>query len=193
MGTLGKGHFAKVKEVVHIEAQESYAVKILDKSHAENDVEDMVREFQMLRALRHPNIIRLYAAYESPHKLYLVTELASGGELMKRLATTEKTYSEDAVRDHIRAILTAVQYMHEKGCVHRDIKPENVLLGASGEAVLVDFGLALRMPPAPPGADAAVCLTAAFAASRNVFTAANPSSLSVHTSIMCGPPAWRAC
>ena len=53
MGTLGKGHFAKVKEVVHIEAQESYAVKILDKSHAENDVEDMVREFQMLRALRH--------------------------------------------------------------------------------------------------------------------------------------------
>ena len=43
-----------MKEVVHIEAQESYAVKILDKSHAENDVEDMVREFQMLRALRHP-------------------------------------------------------------------------------------------------------------------------------------------
>ena len=41
-----------MKEVVHIEAQESYAVKILDKSHAENDVEDMVREFQMLRALR---------------------------------------------------------------------------------------------------------------------------------------------
>ena len=144
MGTLGKGHFAKVKEVVHIEAQESYAVKILDKSHAENDVEDMVREFQMLRALRHPNIIRLYAAYESPHKLYLVTELASGGELMKRLATTEKTYSEDAVRDHIRAILTAVQYMHEKGCVHRDIKPENVLLSdntTGAQIKIVDLGL----------------------------------------------------
>ena len=140
----GKGHFAKVKEVVHIEAQESYAVKILDKSHAENDVEDMVREFQMLRALRHPNIIRLYAAYESPHKLYLVTELASGGELMKRLATTEKTYSEDAVRDHIRAILTAVQYMHEKGCVHRDIKPENVLLSdntTGAQIKIVDLGL----------------------------------------------------
>ena len=144
VGTLGKGHFAKVKEVVHIEAQESYAVKILDKSHAENDVEDMVREFQMLRALRHPNIIRLYAAYESPHKLYLVTELASGGELMKRLATTEKTYSEDAVRDHVRAILTAVQYMHEKGCVHRDIKPENVLLSdntTGAQIKIVDLGL----------------------------------------------------
>ena len=33
-----------------------------------------VREFQMLRSLRHPNIIRLYAAYETPKKLYLVTE-----------------------------------------------------------------------------------------------------------------------
>ena len=34
-----------------------------------------VREFQMLRALRHPNIIRLFAAYETPRKLYLVTEV----------------------------------------------------------------------------------------------------------------------
>lgn len=40
--TLGKGNFAKVKEVLHLEARESFAVKILDKTLAENDIEDLV-------------------------------------------------------------------------------------------------------------------------------------------------------
>ena len=87
--TIGKGHLAKVKQVAHQESQEQFAAKILDKSLADNDIEDLVREFQMLRALRHNNIIRLYAAYETPRKLYLVTELSTGGELMKRLEQTQ--------------------------------------------------------------------------------------------------------
>ena len=73
--TIGKGHFAKVKQVQHNESHEHFAAKILDKAMADNDIEDLVREFQMLRALRHPNIIRLFAAYETPRKLYLVTEV----------------------------------------------------------------------------------------------------------------------
>ena len=110
--TIGKGHFAKVKQVQHHESTEHFAAKILDKAMADNDIEDLVRacapvaahleakgrirkaefvnsphtnqprthtgqvrEFQMLRALRHTNIIRLFAAYETPRKLYLVTEV----------------------------------------------------------------------------------------------------------------------
>ena len=73
--TLGRGHFAKVKLVSHLHTREEFAAKILDKTTADNDIEDLVREFQMLRSLRHPNIIRLFAAYETPRKLYLVTEV----------------------------------------------------------------------------------------------------------------------
>ena len=78
--TVGKGHFAKVKQIQHNESDEHFAAKILYKpgagqGHAESAIEDLVCEFQMLRALRHPNIIRLYAAYESPRKCYLVTEV----------------------------------------------------------------------------------------------------------------------
>ena len=43
--TLGKGHFAKVKQVQHNESTEYFAAKILDKSLADNDIEDLVREF----------------------------------------------------------------------------------------------------------------------------------------------------
>jgi len=142
--TLGKGHFAKVKQICHAETAEHFAVKILDKTLADHDIEDLVREFQMLRTLRHPNIIRLYGAYETPRKLYLVTELASGGELMKRLGDTSKTYSEDLIRDYVLLLVKAVGYMHRKNCVHRDLKPENVLLSDptdDAEIKIVDLGL----------------------------------------------------
>lgn len=142
--TLGRGHFAKVKEVQHIETKEHFAAKILDKTSLEHNIEDMVREFQILRSLRHPNIIRLYGAYETPRKLYLVTELASGGQLMKRLGDSAAVYSEDAVRVHVRTLLDAVSYMHEKNCVHRDLKPENVLLSDMSDTAIikiVDLGL----------------------------------------------------
>lgn len=98
----------------------------------------------MLRALRHVNIIRLYAAFETPRKLYLITELSTGGELMKRLGDDTSVYPEDEVRIHIMTILEAIEYMHAKRCVHRDLKPENVLLSDNGpEAVvkIVDLGL----------------------------------------------------
>jgi calcium/calmodulin-dependent protein kinase I len=142
--TIGKGHFAKVKQVMHNTSREQFAAKILDKALADNDIEDLVREFQMLRALRHPNIIRLYAAYETPRKLYLVTELSTGGELMKRLGSDANVYSEDQVKRHVHTITRAVMYMHTKHCVHRDLKPENVLLSDNSEDAeikIVDLGL----------------------------------------------------
>ena len=80
--TIGRGHFAKVKLVSHLHTGEHFAAKILDKNTADNDIEDLVREFQMLRSLRHPNIIRLFAAYETPRKLYLVTEVTNPAHLI---------------------------------------------------------------------------------------------------------------
>jgi len=142
--TIGKGHFAKVKQVMHNESREHFAAKILDKALADNDIEDLVREFQMLRALRHTNIIRLFAAYETPRKLYLVTELSTGGELMKRLGSDANVYSEDVAKKHVITIVKAVLYMHSKHCVHRDLKPENVLLSDNSEDAeikIVDLGL----------------------------------------------------
>jgi len=41
--TIGKGHFAKVKQVMHMETKEHFAAKILDKALADNDIEDLVR------------------------------------------------------------------------------------------------------------------------------------------------------
>jgi calcium/calmodulin-dependent protein kinase I len=75
----------------------------------------------------HPNIVRLYKAYEEPDYFYLVQEMMSGGELFDRIVAKE-FYNEKEARDAVRTVLGAVDYMHSKKVVHRDLKPENLLL-----------------------------------------------------------------
>ena len=146
--TIGRGNFAKVKEVEHRETGEVFAVKMLDKDPDCNAMEDLVREVQILSVLRHPNIIRLYAAYESPKRLFLVMEYADGGELMKRLGdfpmNGDGTYSEEMVQRLMRTLCSAVGFMHKSNIAHRDLKPENVLLAGDPDnptVKIVDLGL----------------------------------------------------
>lgn len=138
--TLGKGTFAKVKEIEHLGTRERFAAKIMDKDPMNNDMDDMVREVQILSMLRHRNIICLYAAYETPRKLYLITELADGGELIQK---SGDTYPEAVAMRYTRTICEAIAYMHGAHVSHRDLKPENVLLGGPQRSTIkiVDMGL----------------------------------------------------
>lgn len=81
--TIGEGTFGKVKLGIHTLTGEKVAVKILEKERITDasDVERVSREIHILKLIRHPNIIQLYEIIETPKKLYLIMEYASGGEL----------------------------------------------------------------------------------------------------------------
>jgi len=143
-GTIGKGSFAKVKKVRHRLSGERFAVKILDKTSELIDVSDLIREVTLLSSLHHPNIVKLFAVYEGRTRLFLLMELAEGGEFMHRLGEDNKTHSEDSVRRHVRTLVRAIGYMHENHFAHRDLKPENVLLSDNSpdaQIKIIDFGL----------------------------------------------------
>ena len=69
------------KEIEHLESRERFAAKIVGKVN--NDMVAMIREVRILSILQHPNIVRLHAAYETPSNVYLIMELADGGELIR--------------------------------------------------------------------------------------------------------------
>ena len=122
---------------------ESYARSLLDALVGDQDIEDLRREAEVLRALRHPNIVAVLEAGEDPrHGPYVVTEWAPGGDLRDRLDQAEggRLAIEGAERI-ARDVLAGLEAAHEAGIVHLDIKPANILLDLDGRAKLVDFGI----------------------------------------------------
>lgn len=93
------------------------------------------------------NILTLVDYFETMNNLYLVTDLALGGELFDRICRKGSYYESDAA-DLIRATLSAVAYLHNHGIVHRDLKPENLLFRTpedNADLLIADFGLSRIM------------------------------------------------
>lgn len=98
-------------------------------------------ERNVLAALDHPGICRLFDAGETPDGTpYLVMELIEG--LPLSAYCDAHTLSVRARVQLFRYVLSAVSYAHRKLVIHRDLKPSNVLVGADGRPKLVDFGIA---------------------------------------------------
>lgn len=127
MPQLGEGAFSKVKECRDRNG-ETFAAKIVTKAKLTREDDLALRdEIGILRALRHPNIIKLYDVFEEPEYYYLVTELMRGGELFDRIVT-KTFYNEKEARDVCKILFEALKYCHDKNVAHRDLKPENLLL-----------------------------------------------------------------
>eukprot|EP01125_Pyxidicula_operculata_P015676 TRINITY_DN5345_c0_g1_i2.p1 TRINITY_DN5345_c0_g1~~TRINITY_DN5345_c0_g1_i2.p1 ORF type:complete len:406 (-),score=50.77 TRINITY_DN5345_c0_g1_i2:38-1255(-) len=140
---LGRGNFSVVKLGVHKETGEACAVKVLNKRkfwHDEKTRDQMLREVKILSQLSHPNIVSYRGIYEGQHHLYIVLELAAGGELFERISMGK--LNETDARNLFKQMLSAVEYLHRHGIVHRDLKPENILLDSFGNIKISDFGLA---------------------------------------------------
>lgn len=108
-------------------------------------------EVRVLRALEHPNIIRLVEVFEETTVVHLVFEACRGGELFDYVANQTFRFSEREASRLTRKMLLAVKYCHDRYIVHRDMKPENMLLsergGVDAELKVIDFGLATECLP----------------------------------------------
>ncbi|XP_015435982.1 PREDICTED: calcium/calmodulin-dependent protein kinase type 1 isoform X2 [Dufourea novaeangliae] len=141
---LGTGAFSEVRLAETKEKPgQVFAVKIIDKKALKGKEDSLENEIKVLRRLMHPNIVQLLETFEDKHKVYLVMELVTGGELFDRIVE-KGSYTEKDASGLIRQILEAVDYMHEQGVVHRDLKPENLLYYSPHEdskIMISDFGL----------------------------------------------------
>lgn len=147
--TLGAGSYSVVKECVHVDTGRYYAAKVINKRMMAGR-EHMVRnEIAVLKrvSMGHQNILTLVDYFETMNNLYLVTDLALGGELFDRICRKGSYFESDAA-DLVRATLSAVAYLHDHGIVHRDLKPENLLFRTpedNADLLVADFGLSRIM------------------------------------------------
>jgi eukaryotic-like serine/threonine-protein kinase len=141
---LEEGGMATVYRAHDTRIERDVALKVIRReefgeAHLQRLLKRFEREARALARLTHPNIVGIIDYGEYQGSPYLVMEYISGGTLKDR--TGSPVPYPEAVK-MLLPIAGALQFAHEHGFVHRDIKPSNILITASGEPVLADFGIA---------------------------------------------------
>lgn len=141
--TLGSGGYAEVRKATHKASGAFRAIKSIIIADCDSEeIEKLLKEVSILKILDHPNIIRVYEVFQNKAKLFIVTELCTGGELFDRIKEMKK-FSENQAAKYMLDIVSAVMHCHQRGIVHRDLKPENLLFENENEGStlkLIDFG-----------------------------------------------------
>ncbi|XP_044014615.1 serine/threonine-protein kinase grp isoform X2 [Aphidius gifuensis] len=99
------------------------------------------KEATVHRMMSHPNIIRYYGQRSQANMEYIFLEYASGGELFDRIEPDIGMPLWEAQK-YFKQLISAVEYLHQKGVAHRDLKPENLLLDSHDNLKVSDFGMA---------------------------------------------------
>jgi serine/threonine protein kinase len=135
------GTFGRVYLVRHARSGALFALKVLKKALVRklNQARNVEFERAVLAAVRHPFLLRLIATFQTPRRLYLLTEYVHGGELFNLLVEREVLPPAHA-RFYAACTLAGLAHLHSLGIVYRDLKPENLLLDAAGYIRIVDFG-----------------------------------------------------
>lgn len=159
---LGSGSYSVCRKCTHRATGHEFAVKVIEKSK-----HDPFEEVELLlRYSEHPNIVTLQDVYDTKDKVYIVTEMLKGGELLDKILR-QKFFSEREASAVLETLAKTVHYLHTKGVVHRDLKPSNILYaddtGSPGSLRICDFGFAKQLR-AENGLLMTPCYTANFVA-----------------------------
>ena len=97
-------------------------------------------ERDVLTYVKHPFIVGLKYAFQTPEKLFLLLDYAPCGN-MSRTLQRDKRFDEDRAKVYLGEILLAIEDLHKRDIIFRDLKPDNIVFDEDGHALLTDFGL----------------------------------------------------
>lgn len=136
---LGAGGMGEVYVATDETLGRKVALKAVRRERLDRDAKARFRrEARILSQLDHPNICRVYDYVETESRDWLVLELIDGRTLREVIAAGMTPAERLRVAMTIADVLSA---MHAANVIHRDLKPTNVMLGAGGDAKVLDFGL----------------------------------------------------
>uniref|UniRef100_H2YV64 non-specific serine/threonine protein kinase n=1 Tax=Ciona savignyi TaxID=51511 RepID=H2YV64_CIOSA len=144
---LGEGSYGKVKEVLDTESLCRRAIKIMKKRKLRripNGEANVKKEIQLLRKLKHRNVINLIEVMynKEKQKLYVVMEfcVANLQEMLENIES--KRFPDWQSHSYFVQLIFGLEYLHCQHVVHKDIKPSNLLITNDETLKITDLGVA---------------------------------------------------
>jgi serine/threonine-protein kinase len=140
---LGSGAMGAVYLARYTKTNQRVAVKIMAPGLGCNEkaLERFEREAEILKKLRHPNIVRLFGHGRFHGTPYYAMEYIEG-ESLDRVMQRRGRFPWEEVVGLGQQLCDALQEAHQQGIIHRDLKPSNLMLLPNGTLKLTDFGIA---------------------------------------------------
>ena len=164
---LGSGGMGVVYRAFDLELGRPVALKVL-RERSPAALYDLKREFRVLGAISHPNLVTLYELELYGDLAFFTMELIDGAPL------TAAPVDLPTLAERLLQLAAAVAAIHRAGKLHRDLKPANVLVDRRGRVVVLDFGLVTAREPPPDDRDPGLSGTLAYLPPE-AFAGADPS------------------
>ena len=121
-------------------------MKIIDTRYGGDYVKHFLpRERELVQALLHPNVVRVWSIVNNGPFVTFVSELCEGGDLLQKILTMTRI-PEQHSKVMFRQLMAAMEYLSSLEIVHRDLKCENIFLDQNDNIKLGDFGFARVLP-----------------------------------------------
>jgi serine/threonine protein kinase len=161
---IGRGGMGRVFAGRDLRLQRPVAIKMLRVRDAALATR-FEREVRLAARLQHPGVVPVYdAGFWPSGEPYLVMKLVLGQSLERVIRDADTSADRLALLPHVITAAEAVAYAHDQGIVHRDLKPINILVGAFGETIVLDWGLAKDLrASAAAGGEAGAAVAAVVA------------------------------
>jgi serine/threonine protein kinase len=144
---LGVGGMGAVYQAWDAELGVAVAIKVIRPEVMEDPVmaEEVSRRFKrellLARQVTHKNVVRIHDLGDIDGIKYITMSYVEGTELSTILKRDGKQPIPNVLRI-ARSVISGLVAAHTAGVVHRDLKPANIMIGADGEALIMDFGIA---------------------------------------------------
>lgn len=142
---IGKGQYGIVFRALQLASGQFAAVKRVNvEGVPAREVNQFMREVELLRRLSHPGIVQYIGMSRSEKSLDIVLEYVEGGSLLSALKSFGP-FNERLAAEYCARILDSLCYLHGQEVVHCDLKAANILTTKTGNVKLTDFGVSLNM------------------------------------------------